>query len=234
MPACCCATLEDAGSTSSAAPTCAILALPHSIQEVVRRRLDALPQDVQHLLQLAALLGRELDPDVLYGAIVGETSASTSDRRARQPARRSSVGVRSSRRRRRGGSASRTTGCARAPTPPSLSSGARICTSTSGQVLETWHTLEGTLDRVYGQLAHHFERGRELVKALLYSRIAPASRLHRTHATREALFHLERAKQIEREARRAALPRRGRAPRTEMLRPELDGSGQRSTARSST
>ena len=52
------------------------LALPQSIQEVVRRRLEALPEDAQRLLQLAALLGREFDPDVL-GAIVGGVSPTT-------------------------------------------------------------------------------------------------------------------------------------------------------------
>ena len=171
------------------------LALPHSIQEVVRRRLDALPQDVQRLLQLAALLGREFDPDVL-GAIVSGISPTSDVELVNQLAdlnRRQILEETPSGGFRFTHDRLRASADAAVPLDRRADLHKHI-----GQVLETWHTQQGTIDRVYGQLAHHFERGRELAKALLYSDRA-GEQAHRTHATREALFHLERAKQLERE-----------------------------------
>jgi eukaryotic-like serine/threonine-protein kinase len=171
------------------------LALPHSLQDLVRRRLEALPADAQRLLELAALLGREFDPDVL-GAIVGGISPITDAELVDQLAdltRRQILEETISASFRFTHDRLRTAADAAVPAERRPELHRHI-----GQVLETWHKEQATLDRAYGQLAHHFERGNELAKALRYSDLA-GEQAHQTHAPHEALFHLERAKRIERE-----------------------------------
>jgi serine/threonine protein kinase len=171
------------------------LALPQSIQELVRRRLEALPDDAQQLLQLAALIGRDFNPDILAAVVrvldlVSEARllALLADLTRRQIFEEMPSGsLRFTHDRLRAGAELRVADQRRTELHKHI-----------GRALETWHTREGTLDRVYGQLAHHFDRGRELAKALEYSDLAGAQ-AHRTHATHEALWHLERAKQIEEE-----------------------------------
>jgi hypothetical protein len=171
------------------------LALPHSIQEVVRRRLEALSPNAQRLLQLAALLGREFDPDVL-GAIVAGISPMSDAELVDQLADLSRRQI-----------LEETPSASFRFTHDRLRTAADASVAAErrpelhkhiGQVLETWHTQQGTLDRAYGQLAHHFERGNELGKALRYSDLA-GEQAHQTHATHEALWHLRRAKQIEKD-----------------------------------
>jgi hypothetical protein len=198
------------------------LALPQSIQEVVRRRLEALPEDAQRLLQLAALLGREFDPDVL-GAIIGGVSPTTDVELVNQLAdlsRRQILEEVPS------GAFRFTHDRLRASADASVSAEQRAALhSHIGRVLETWHANLGTLDSVSGQLAHHFERGHELAKALQYSERA-GEQAHRTHATHEALWHLERAKRIEKQLGVRPSPVAA-ARRERMLGTELDGPRQR-------
>ena len=157
------------------------LALPKSIQELVRRRLEALPPGPRRLLQgVGSILGREFDPDILAAVASGinlVSDANLLDLLA------DLTGTRSSRRR---------PGIAPPDARPPAGQRAELSVPDArrtelhkhiGQVLETWHAREGTLDRAYGHLAHHFDRGRELAKALDYD-LAGAQARARTRPTR--------------------------------------------------
>ena len=138
------------------------LALPGSLQELVQRRLRRLSPGARDLVQMAAVLGRQLDSALL------ETVARS--RRARPSSRRapSCARARSSRTPAAAGCASSTTRCARSPTRASTADQRRRNHLRAGQALEARYRGTADIELLSAELAHHFTVGGDTRRAIDY------------------------------------------------------------------
>jgi serine/threonine protein kinase len=169
------------------------LGLPRTLHELVTRRMVALPPDSRRIAEIAAVLGREVDIEIL-AAMAAEVGVAADeltfadrvlDLTSRQVLERAQPG-----RLRFVHDKLRESEYAQ------LGSDRRVALhARAGRLLERHYQAEGAIERVLGDLAHHFEQGGEPIKALEYlDRAARAA--HRTHSNRESTQLFTRARAI--------------------------------------
>ena len=170
------------------------LGLPRNLQELVARRLQSLTARALRLAEVAAVLGREVETEVL-GALALEVGA-VPDESAFDAALRELL-VRQVLEGTAGASVRfvhdklREIAYERLP-----SDRQKVLHGAAGKLLEQRSQAEGTLDAAAASLALHFEKAGDLQKALAcFDRAAEAA--HRMHANLEALRLLERARILE-------------------------------------
>jgi len=169
------------------------LGLPHTLQALVTRRLDGLLDTSRRLTEVAAVLGREVQIEVLSALALavgvadetafGQTLRNLLVRQILEPSLPGSVRFVHDKLREiayEGLSAERQ---------------ARLHAA-AAVLLERRHAEAGTLDSVYATLAHHFEKAKDFAKALEYLDKAGEA-AHAMHANAEAIGLLERAKSLE-------------------------------------
>ncbi len=187
------------------------LGLPRTLEALVTARLDSLGADTRRLCELAAVVGRDVDIDVLRqlatetGTVAdeGKFDEAVQELVVRQVLEPGSAGsLRFVHDKLREIAYARLDDARQHELH-------RVC----GGFLEKWHLAAGTLDRVAAALAHHFEKAGVNDKAVSYLDRAGET-AHRTHANQEALKLLERAAVLEAAEGLASSPvaraRRGR------------------------
>ena len=170
------------------------LGLPRTLEALVTGRLDSLGADARRLCELAAVVGRDVDIDVLRqlatetGTVAdeGKFDEAVQELVVRQVLEPGTVGsVRFVHDKLREIAYARLDIARQHELH-------RVC----GGFLEKWHLAAGTLDRGAAALAHHFEKAGVNNKAVSYlDRAGEAA--HRTHANQEALKLFDRAEQLE-------------------------------------
>ena len=170
------------------------LGLPKTLKSLVTRRLANLDGSARQLADLAAVLGRDLNVDVLcalaleLGVVADERTFDDSLRRllVREVVESTSPGsLRFVHEKLRE--------IAYEDLPLERQ---RALHRASAVLLERLHTAAGDLERVAATLAHHFEKAGELGRALPYfDRAGEAA--HAMHANQEAIRLLGKAKALE-------------------------------------
>jgi serine/threonine protein kinase len=179
------------------------LGLPRNLHALVTRRLESLTPEARRLAEVAAVLGREVQIDVL-GALALELGLAADEagleqvlrdlmvRQVFEPASAGAVRFVHDKLREIGYAA----------LEPDRQ---RRLHAAAGRLLERRHAEAGDVDRVAATLAHHFERAGDLEKALVYfDRAGEAA--HAMHANQEAVRLLEKARSIEKGAHVATTP----------------------------
>ena len=188
----------------------ATLGLPSSLRALVERRLDSLERTPRRLAELAAVLGREFETDVLQAFAltlgdVGDEAGLANGLREltiRQVLERvGPAGFRFAHDKLRETAYEAIEGDRR-----------RELHRRAGLLLEQHHRDRASLERHYAQLAHHFEQAGDTRRAIEYLDLAGAE-AHRTHSNQEALRTLSRAQSLETSSglARAAIDRARRA-----------------------
>jgi serine/threonine protein kinase len=170
------------------------LGLPRTLQALVTRRLESLSPASRRLAEVAAVLGREIETEVL-GAVAVETGAA-SDEGAFDDELRTLL-VRQVLETVPGGSVrfvhDKLREIAYAALAPERR---RALHSTAAMLLEARHRARDTLARGAAILAHHFEQAGDAPRAIFYFDKAGEA-AHDMHANQEAVRLLERARALE-------------------------------------
>jgi serine/threonine protein kinase/tetratricopeptide (TPR) repeat protein len=179
------------------------LGLPHNLHALVTRRLESLKDQARRLAEVAGVLGRQVQIEVL-GALALELGVATDEadfdevlrhlmvRQVLEASGAGSVRFVHDKLREIGYEA----------LDPERQ---RSLHAAAGALLERRHAEAGDLDRVAGMLAHHYERAADLEKALVYfDRAGEAA--HGMHANQEAVRLLEKARSLEKRARVVTTP----------------------------
>jgi serine/threonine protein kinase/predicted ATPase len=170
------------------------LGLPGNLQALVTRRLESLTEPARRLAEVAAVLGREIETEVL-GALAVEVGA-VADESGFDGALRDLL-VRQVLETTGGISVRFVHDKLREITYEGLpESRQRVLHGAAARLLEQRSQQQGTLDAAVAGLALHFEKAGDLQKALAcFDRAAEAA--HRMHANLEAFRLLERARALE-------------------------------------
>jgi hypothetical protein len=179
------------------------LSLPRNLQALVARRLEGLTEPARRLTELASVLGREVEIDVLTALALD--SGVASDEGAldevllvllvRQVLEAASAG-----------SVRFVHDKLREIAYERLSAdGLRDLHKAAGLLLERRHTQNGTLERGAASLAYHFDKAGDVAKAVAYFDQAGEA-AHRMHANREAFRLLGKARTLQQGAALAMSP----------------------------
>jgi serine/threonine protein kinase/tetratricopeptide (TPR) repeat protein len=171
------------------------LGLPKTIAALVIRRLEGLEPVARRLGDVAAVLGREVEVEMLaqlaraVEAVASETEFEEGLQRLQVRQVLESTGS---------GSVRFVHDKLREIAYENLSAERKLeLHRACGDLLERLHLKDETLDAISATLAHHFERAGELERAITYlDRAGEAA--HRMHANQEATRLLERANDLER------------------------------------
>lgn len=170
------------------------LGLPRTLQALVTRRLESLSEPSRRLSEVAAVLGREIEAEVL-GAVAVETGVAPDEGTFDDELR--TLLVRQVLETAPGGSVrfvhDKLREVAYAALAPERR---RALHGTAALLLEQRHRERDTLARGAASLAHHFEQAGDAARAIVYFDKAGEA-AHDMHANQEAFRLLERARALE-------------------------------------
>lgn len=170
------------------------LGLPHNLHALVTRRLKSLTEPARRLAEVASVLGREVDVEVV-GALAIETGIVTDDAAFDEVLR--NLLVKQVLETATGGMVRFVHDKLREIAYEGLAADRqRTLHGAAARLLEKRHTECRTLETAFASLAHHFEKAGDLQEALNYFDKAGEA-AHRMHANQEAYRLLESARALE-------------------------------------
>jgi serine/threonine protein kinase len=170
------------------------LGLPRNLRDLVTRRLESLTEAARRLVEIAAVLGREIETDVLGDIAID--CAVVSNETAFDDVL-GNLFVHQVLESAPGGSVRFVHDKLREIAYEGLSPDRlRLLHGTAARLLERWHSDRGTIARGAASLAHHFEKAGDLAKAVMYFDQAGEA-AHEMHANQESFRLLDRARSLQ-------------------------------------